>query len=128
MVEQHTKNDEEVSWRRLSEAQKLVRSQSGSLVKIFIIGASKGDKNKARCHDNSSSWACDPPILRATAKTHKKTDSEGLPKSQPIVGAARGLTTPLGETLSELLEPVAKARTQKWEVQSTEEVVIDCPR
>ena len=26
MVEQHTKNDEEVSWRRLSEAQKLVRS------------------------------------------------------------------------------------------------------
>ena len=26
MVEQHTRNDEEVSWRKLSEAQKLVRS------------------------------------------------------------------------------------------------------
>ena len=64
-----------------------------------------------------------PPILRATAKTHKKAGNEVLPKSQPIVGAARGLTTPLGETLSELLEPVAKARTHKWEAQATEKVL-----
>ena len=61
--------------------------------------------------------------MRATAKTHKKADSERLPKSRPIFGAARGLTTPLGDTLSKLLEPVAKARTHKWEAQATEEVL-----
>ena len=72
-----------------------------------------GDRNQAWCHDNVASWACDPPVLRAMAKTNKKVDMNGLPKSRPIVGTARGLTTPLGETLSDLIEPVAKARTQK---------------
>ena len=64
---------------------------------------------------------CDPPVLRATAKTHK--EDEKLPMSHLIVGASRGLTTPLGETLSDLIEPVAKARTHKWEAQSTEDVL-----
>ena len=57
------------------------------------------------------------------AKTHKATDPEGNPKSRPIVGAARGLTTPLGEQLSDFLEPVARSRDQIWEAQSTEEVL-----
>ena len=57
------------------------------------------------------------------AKTHKATDPEGVPKSRPIVGAARGLTTPLGEQLSDILEPVAKGRDVIWESQSTEEVL-----
>ena len=68
--------------------------------------------------DNSmSSWACDPPILRAVAKTHKATDPEGNPKSRPMVGVARGLTTPLGEQLSDLLDPVARSRDRVWEAQ-----------
>ena len=70
-----------------------------------------------------SLWACNPPILRATAKTHKKVDVNGLPKSRPIFGAARGLTTPLGEMLSEIIDPIAKARKIQWEAQSTEEVL-----
>ena len=61
--------------------------------------------------------------MTAVAKTHKATDSNGNPKSRPIVGAARGLTTPLGELLSDILEPVAKARPRQWEAQSTEEVL-----
>ena len=39
------------------------------------------------------------------------------------MGAARGLTTPLGELLSDTIEPVAKARDKIWEAQSTEEVL-----
>ena len=74
MVQSHTAKDEIVPWRRLDLAQKLVRSQARSLAKIFQLGASKGERNQARCHDNSSSWACDPPVLRATAKTHKSVD------------------------------------------------------
>ena len=89
MVQSHTAKDEIVPWRRLDLAQKLVRSQARSLAKIFQLGASKGERNQARCHDNTSSWACDPPVLRATAKTHKSVDEEGLPKSRLIVGAAR---------------------------------------
>ena len=123
MVRSHTAKDQEVSWTQLEEAQKEIRSNARSLAKIFNIGANQGDRNQSRCHDNVSSWACDPPILRATAKTHKEPDDQGVPKSRPIVGAARGLTTPLGETLSDLIEPVSKARQCQWEAQSTEEVI-----
>ena len=123
MVQTHTSKDKEVNWARLEEAQKLVRSHTRSLAKIFKIGTNRGERNQTRCHANLSSWACDPPVLRATAKTHKPPDGQGLPKSRPIVGAARGLTTPLGETLSDLIEPVAKARSKQWEAQSTEEVL-----
>ena len=40
MVKTHTDNDEEVPWRRLGLAQKLVRSQNRSLAKIFKHGTS----------------------------------------------------------------------------------------
>ena len=88
----------------------MVRSHARSLGYIFRKGTYKGDKNQIRCHGNLSSSACDPPILRAMAKTLKAVDRKGLQKSRPIVGAARRLTTPLGETLSDLLQPVTKAR------------------
>ena len=39
------------------------------------------------------------------------------------MGAARGLTTPLGEQLADIIEPVARSRTTVWEAQSTEEVL-----
>ena len=87
------------------------------------MGRNEGDRNVSRCHDNLSSWACDPPVLRATAKTHKAVGADGKPKSRPIVGAARGLTTPLGELLSNILEPIAKSKEKIWEAQSTEEVL-----
>lgn len=123
MVETHTEKDEKVQWRRLGLAQKMVRSQARSLAKIFKLEASRSERNKVRCHDNVSSWACDLPVLRKTAKTDKDVDSNRLPKSRLIVEAARGLTTPLGEILSDLIEPVAKARTPRWEAQSNEEVL-----
>ena len=37
--------------------------------------------------------------------------------------AARGLTIPLGELLSDTLEPVVRTRDVVWEAQSTEEVL-----
>ena len=91
--------------------------------KIWNIGENEGEKNVGRCQSNLSSYACDPPTLRAVAKTHKPPNKEGCPKSRPIVGASRGLTTPLGETLSDIIEPVSLARETVWESQSTEEVL-----
>ena len=91
--------------------------------KILNIGENEGERNVTRCHSNLSSWACDPPVLRAVAKTHKPPDPEGCPKSRPIVGASRELTTPLGEVLLDMLEPVARSRDKIWEAQSTEEVL-----
>ena len=38
------------------------------------------------------------------------------------MGAARGLITPLGEQLVDLLDSVAKCRERVWEAQSTKEV------
>ena len=94
MVRSHTSKDQEVSWTQLEEAQKEIRSNARSLAKIFRIGANQGERNQNRCHDNVSSLACDPPVLQATAKTHKDTDSQGVPKSRPIVGALRGYNVP----------------------------------
>ena len=101
----------------------MVRSHARSLARIFRLGSYRDERNKARCFENISSWTCDPPVLRATAETHTKPDKKVLPKSHPIVGAARGLTTPLGEPLLDLIEPVAKARPSQWEAKSTEEVL-----
>ena len=61
MTATHTSKDEEVTWSRLEEAQKLVRSHTRSLARIFKLGSSKGETNEARCFENSLSWACDPP-------------------------------------------------------------------
>ena len=97
LVTSHTQKDQEVNWQDLEEAQKLIRSHARSLGKIFNLGTNEGDNNRERCHQNLSSWACDPPVLRAVAKTHKATHPQDVPKSRTIVGAARGLTTPLGE-------------------------------
>ena len=64
-----------------------------------------------------------PGLVTPTAKTHKNTDKKELPKSWPIVGASRGLTTPLGEIVLDLAEPVAKVRPSQWEAQSMEYVL-----
>ena len=77
MVRTHSNKDQKVEWQRLEEAQKQVRSHTRGLAKVFKVGANKGDRNQTRCHSNLSSWACNPPILRATAKTHKKIGEGG---------------------------------------------------
>ena len=123
LVESHTDKDKEVSWNDLENAQKVIRSHARSMGKILNIGENEGERNVARCHSNLSSWACDAPVLRAVAKTHKAPDKQGYLKSRPIVGASRGLTTPLGEVISDLLDPVARARGKIWEAQSTEEIL-----
>ena len=86
-----------------------------SLGKILQIGENEGDRNVSRCYRNLSSWACDSPVLRAVAKTHKPPENDGCPKSRPIVRAARGLTAPLGELLSNTLEPVAQIKGEDLE-------------
>ena len=57
------------------------------------------------------------------AKTHKQGGSDGVPKSRPIVGASKGHTTPLGELLSDLIEPVSRMNQDSQEAMSTEEVL-----
>ena len=87
------------------------------------LGEAAGKRNKGRCYNNISSWACDPPFMRCTAKTHKPVGPEGVPKSRPIVGASKGLTTALGELVSDILEPVARVEPDPKEAQSTEELM-----
>ena len=67
-----------------------------------------------------SSWAEDLPVLRCVAKTHKEVGPKGVPKYWPIVGASRGLTTALGEILSDILEVMARIQEESTEAQSTE--------
>ena len=112
-----------MEWKELEDCQKEVRSHARALARMVRLGEAQGRKNKARCYDNLSSWACDPPVMRCTAKTHKPVGPKGVPKSRPIVGASKGLTTGLGELLSDILEPLAKSNEDPREAQSTEELM-----
>ena len=119
----HTEGDEEVGWRELEESQREVRAHARALSRIVNLGAGGGNRNRARCFDNISSHACDPPVLRWVAKTHKPTGDNGVPKSRPIVGATKGLTTALGEMISDIIEPIARMNPDQCEAQSTEELM-----
>ena len=108
MTEPHIKGDKKTTWKELEEAQKTVRNHGRALSRVFGLGGAEGRRNRARCFNNVSSWAMEAPTLRSMAKTHKATGDNGVPKSRPIVGASKGLTTPLGELLSDLIEPVSR--------------------
>ena len=45
------------------------------------------------------------------------------PTSKPIIGTSKGLTTPLGKLLADLIVPVTRIRETSKEAQSTEEVL-----
>ena len=64
-----------------------------------------------------------PPIMRCLPKTHKPPRPNGLPKSRPVVGAAKGITTAIGDLISDLIEPIAKVEQETTEAQSTEELL-----
>lgn len=59
----HTEGDREVGWRELEESQREIRAHARALARIVNLGAEGGNRNQARCFDNVSSHACDPPVL-----------------------------------------------------------------
>ena len=61
--------------------------------------------------------------MRCTAKTHKPVGAEGVPKSGPIVGATKGLTTAQGKMISDIIEPIARTCPEELEEQSKEEMM-----
>ena len=82
LVKVHTDKDIEVTWEDLETAQKEIRSHSRSLAKITGLGSNEGENNIDRCHQNVSSWACDPPILKVWPRptrpqTQKATQNQG---------------------------------------------------
>ena len=93
----HRKGDKKVTWRDSQNTQRELRAYSRALARKLNLGKAEGGRNRARCYDNMSSWACDSPILRCVAKTHKPAGENGVPQSSPIVGACKGLTTAPGQ-------------------------------
>ena len=110
-------------WSDLDKAQKEVRAHGRSLARVFNLGADKGKRNKSRCYNNVSSWAMDPPILRAQAKTHKQVEGDGMPKSRPVCDVSQSYGTPLGDLISDLITPIHRCNANQKEVQSTEEML-----
>ena len=123
VTKRHTEGDEEIDWRKLKEIQKHVTAHARSLARVFNLGKGEGDRNRIRCHENITTWAQHPPVLRSMAKTHKAPNQDGSPKTRPVVGASSGMGTGLGEILSDLVRPVYMARKKQFECQSTEEMV-----
>ena len=75
----HTQGDREVDWKELEGAQKELRAHSRALAQVFQLGADPRERNQARCYNNMSSWACDPPVMRCLPKTHKPIGRGGVP-------------------------------------------------
>ena len=119
----HTCKDREIDWVELKRIQWEVTAHARCLARVFNLGGEEGPRNKVRCHDNITTWAQHPPVLRSMAKTHKPPNPDGTPKTRPVVGASSGLGTGLGELLSDLVRPVSQARGSQSECQSTEEMV-----
>ena len=87
------------------------------------LGTEGGNRNKERCFDNISSFFCDPPVLRCVAKTHKPVGDNEVHKSRSTVGATKGLTTALGEMISDLIELITRMCPEQSEAQSMEELM-----
>ena len=77
----HTQQDTEVDWQKLEETQKDLRAHSRALARIFQVGGGPSNRNKGRCFDNLSSWACDPPIMHCMASCHLRLRSRLLRNS-----------------------------------------------
>ena len=54
---------------------------------------------------------------------NKPVGKDGIPKSRPVVGAHKGLTTAIGDLLADILEPLASTEPLKTEAHSTEELL-----
>ena len=61
--------------------------------------------------------------MRCLAKTHKPVGADGVPKSCPVVEAAKGLTTSIRDLLSDILEPLTSVDPERIEAQSTKELL-----
>ena len=85
------------------------------VTRVFRLGEGPGKRDRAYCYDNISSWAYDPPIMRCLANTHKPVGSDGIPKSQSMVGAPKGLTMSIGDLIADILEPLAAVEPEKIE-------------
>ena len=82
----HKEGDQEITWRELGETQREIRAHSRALAQILRVGKERGKRNSARFYDNISSWACDAPILRCVAKTHKEVAAMGYLRQGQYVG------------------------------------------
>ena len=123
MAVKHTKEDIKVEWKELEEAQRTLRSHGRCIARIFGLREKEGPRYRGRYYQNLSSWAGDASVMRATAKTHKKVGEGGVPASRSILGASKGLTTPLGEMLLDLIVPITMMKPESRDSQSTEEVL-----
>ena len=56
--------------------------------------------------------------MRCLPKTHKPTGPEGIPKSRPVVGAAKGLIKAIGDQIADLIELLAKIKPESTQAQS----------
>ena len=101
---------------------------SRSLAKVSGVGTNWSDNNQQRCWNNLVSDACVAPLLYPSPKTHKPLDSEGNPKSRPIVQASSCVTSHPGEILADILDAAILANPVQHESLSTEEMLAKVDR
>ena len=123
MSRDHIVKDKLVGPEVVRKCQKEMSTAAKALTTILGLGRSKSEKNYSRCHENAGSEALDAPMLKLLPKVHKSVTPQGHPQSRPVVAAQSGITSRVGDILSDFLGPLIHLQTPRMEDQSTEEVL-----
>ena len=123
MGQDHTSKDKVVTPGQVRASQKVLSTTTRSLVNILGVGTSQSHHAYTRCLENSDSRAEDVPTMKVLPKVHKLLSASGHPQSRPVVTAASGISSRVGDLISDFLEPLVGMDVPRLEDQSTEEVL-----
>ena len=119
----HTRNDKEVGWEEVRDAQKELNGHVAMLIKVFRIGSHWDHGFRVRETMMGNNQAVCP--LSLLYKDHKGwTSSRGTPPpTRPVAGGHLGINMHISEIVSDLLDPVVMLYEGGREIISTEDLL-----
>ena len=123
MSRDHVAGDKVTTPEEVRHSQTVLSTTAKALGNAMNLGVHQSQAAYRRCLDNLGSSASDVPTLKLLVKVHKPLTPDGHPQSRPVVAAASGLSSRVGDMVADILEPLVVAQTPRMEDQSTEEVL-----
>ena len=114
----HFKKDEEVDIGRLLEVSKEVAAHTSIWLKMFRVGEAHGQVDRFR---KSLIGGDTPAPLYVLVKDHKAMESNGLPKTRPVVSGCSSYNVGMSELCSEVLEATFKNMRERVGVISSDD-------
>ena len=104
MVEDHVNPADSIEPEQLRMSERHLSAQAKALANTLGVGRLQSERNFIRCFDNVASSAEDAATLKLLPKTHKPLKPQGHPQSRPVVTAASGMSSRVGDLVSKFLD------------------------